>query len=163
MHNRSSKTIAENEVWELWAFLNYSNISIFLRVHSENSVATLFTQTQKGYSWILPTRDRDLCFAKLKKSKICGGNKKKGLWIKNSSFQSVVQSWWEISQKITKKSPQQGDINWQSVYFHFCFSYDNLPRSTSAKGCFCRSDFQPLLMCAESNHSGSRNPAQIFQ
>lgn len=40
-------------------------------------MATLFTQTQKGYSWILPTRDRDLCFAKLKKSKICGGNKKR--------------------------------------------------------------------------------------
>lgn len=152
MHNRLGKIIAENEVWELWAFFNYSNISIFLKVHWENSVATLFTQTQKGYSWILLTRDRDLCFAELKKSKICGGKKKKGLRIKDSSFQPVVQSWWEISQKITEK------VHWKTIHFHFHFSYDNLPRSTRAKGWFCRSDFQHLLMFAESSHSGSRNP-----
>lgn len=98
MHNRLGKTIAENEVWELWAFSNYSNISIFLRAHWENALAIL-TRIKKRLAEFCSPVTEMLCFAKLKKALDQWG--KKDYKYRTARFQPVVQSRQEIRQLFT--------------------------------------------------------------
>lgn len=97
MHNRSGKTIAENEVWELWAFLNYSNIVILLRAHWENALAFLLTQKRLA-ELCLHVRDM-LSFAKLKKEP--DHWRKKEYSRRTACFQPALQNQCEISWVFT--------------------------------------------------------------
>lgn len=119
MHNRLGKTIAENKVSELWAFLNYSNISIFLRAHWGNAVAFLFTRIKKSKLSFAYISER--CFPSLneKRSKI--SKEKRNIY----KEQLIFNQWSGVAERsskyfcflrglqtITKKSSQPVDLNW---------------------------------------------------